>query len=166
VPRELSGNGSPRWKQRAFYDFVTDRSPLPIGVTVVRVAVWDTLVDAGRSKRVEETLLMLIRQSAPISSRGASSVALVAFLEGTSGRLTPLTSRTCRICSKARISAIHSSLTFGRFHTRSESDQSCREASALNYRFSSICASAPATILWAPITATPRDALIRLRSLG
>ena len=81
MPRELSGNGSPRSKQRAFYDFVTDRSPLLIGVTVVRVAVWDTLVDAGRSKTAEEILLTLIRQSAPIASRKASGAALAALVK-------------------------------------------------------------------------------------
>lgn len=55
-PKELSGKGSPRWKQRAFYDFVKDLSPLLIGVTVVRVAVWDTVVDGGRNRTLEEVL--------------------------------------------------------------------------------------------------------------
>jgi hypothetical protein len=66
----------------AFYDFVKDLSPLLIGVTVVRVAVRDPLVDAGRSKTaVEEILLTLIRQSAPIASRESSSAALAALVK-------------------------------------------------------------------------------------
>jgi len=39
--RDLSGHGAPRWKQRAFYDFVKDLSPLLVGVQVVRISVWD-----------------------------------------------------------------------------------------------------------------------------
>jgi hypothetical protein len=48
-PRDLAGNGSPRWKQRAFYDFVKDLSPLVISVPVARISVWDK-VDVGREK--------------------------------------------------------------------------------------------------------------------
>jgi hypothetical protein len=55
-PKDLGGNGSPRWKQRAFYDFVKDLSPLLIGVTVVRVSVWDTVLESGRRRTVEDTL--------------------------------------------------------------------------------------------------------------
>jgi hypothetical protein len=55
-PEDLRGNGSPRWKQRAFYDFVKDLSPLLIGVNVVRIAVWDTVMEGGRSRTVEEVL--------------------------------------------------------------------------------------------------------------
>lgn len=40
----LSGNGSPRWKQRAFYDFVKDLSPLIIGVPVARISIWDEII--------------------------------------------------------------------------------------------------------------------------
>jgi len=71
--KDLSGNGSPRWKQRAFDDFVKDLSPLLIDVTVVRVAVWDTVVDGDRSRTVEEVL------AAP--SGCASSAALAALVK-------------------------------------------------------------------------------------
>jgi len=55
-PKDLGGNGSPRWKQRAFYDFIKDLSPLLIGVPVVGIAVWGTVVEGGRSRTVEEVL--------------------------------------------------------------------------------------------------------------
>lgn len=41
---ELNGRGSPRWKQRAFYDFVKDLSPILIGIKVVRIAIWDKVI--------------------------------------------------------------------------------------------------------------------------
>jgi hypothetical protein len=69
--KDLGGNGAPRWKQRAFYDFVKDLSPLLIGVTGVRVAVWDTVVDGVSSRTVEEIL------EAPSETSGAALAALV-----------------------------------------------------------------------------------------
>jgi hypothetical protein len=70
--KDLRGNGSPRWKQRAFYDFVKDLSPLLIHVPVVRVAVWDTVEDGGRSRTVEEVLV------APFGcANGAALAALI-----------------------------------------------------------------------------------------
>jgi len=79
--RDLNGNGSPRWKQRAFYDFVKDLSRLLIGVKVVRVAVWDVLMIAERAKPVGNILDALIRESAPTACREASSVALAALIK-------------------------------------------------------------------------------------
>jgi len=79
--KNLSGNGPPRWKQRAFYDFVKDLSPLLINVKVARVAVWDTLVVAESTKTVREVLAALIRQSAPTAFREASSAALAALVK-------------------------------------------------------------------------------------
>jgi hypothetical protein len=79
--KDLNGNGSPRWKQRAFYDFVKDLSPLLIGVKVVRVALWDVLMIAERAKPVGEMLDALMRESAPTASREATSVALAALIK-------------------------------------------------------------------------------------
>jgi hypothetical protein len=55
-PRDLNGSGSPRWKQRAFYDFVKDLSPLLIGVKVARIAIWDEVSDGSRMGMVESIL--------------------------------------------------------------------------------------------------------------
>lgn len=55
-PRDLSGQGSPRWRQRAFYDFVKDLSPRLIGVQVVRVSIWDTVPEDGQVRRVLDVL--------------------------------------------------------------------------------------------------------------
>src|SRR3989304_741471 len=40
---DMTGNGAPRWRQRAFYDYVKDLSPLTIGVSVARISIWDTI---------------------------------------------------------------------------------------------------------------------------
>ena len=55
-PKDLSGGGAPRWKQRAFYDSVKDLSPLVIGVPIVRLAVWDLLEDGKQSRTIEAVL--------------------------------------------------------------------------------------------------------------
>jgi hypothetical protein len=54
--KDFSGNGPSRWKQRAYYDFVKDLSPLVIGVKVVRIAVWDTVYESGQARTVAEVL--------------------------------------------------------------------------------------------------------------
>jgi hypothetical protein len=69
--KDLTGNGSPRWKQRAFYDFIKDLSPLLIGVFVVRIAVWDTAVDGGRTRTVEDIL------ATPSQARSLSEYSIV-----------------------------------------------------------------------------------------
>lgn len=53
---DLEGNGSPRWKQRAFYDFVKDMSPLITPHRVARIAVWDVLHYAGMHRTVADVL--------------------------------------------------------------------------------------------------------------
>ena len=55
-PRNLADNGSPRWKQRAFYDFVKDLSPLIIGVPVARISIWDRVHVNGVSVSVARIL--------------------------------------------------------------------------------------------------------------
>ena len=47
-PRVLEGSGSARWRQRAFYDFLKDLTPLVFHVPLVRLAVWDSVVIKGR----------------------------------------------------------------------------------------------------------------------
>ena len=56
VRGDLAGNGAPRWKQRAFHDFVKDLSPLILGFNVVRVAIWDTVSVEGRQTAVGNAL--------------------------------------------------------------------------------------------------------------
>jgi hypothetical protein len=41
---DLSGNGSPRWKQRAVYDLMKDLTQLnPGAAPLARIAIWDPL---------------------------------------------------------------------------------------------------------------------------
>ncbi|MBI4322365.1 MAG: hypothetical protein HY675_28060 [Chloroflexi bacterium] len=47
--RDLNPPGSPRWKQRAFYDFLKDLAPVLMGTSVARIAIWDMVgVDGTR----------------------------------------------------------------------------------------------------------------------
>jgi hypothetical protein len=55
-PKDLNGNGAPRWKQRAFYDFVKDLSPFLIGVSVVRLSIWDELITNNEKVLVKDVL--------------------------------------------------------------------------------------------------------------
>ena len=75
--KDLSGNGAPRWKQRAFYDFVKDFTPLILGVPMVRISIWDLIEIGGqtikvndalyrRERAVAEALQNLIRQRIPL----------------------------------------------------------------------------------------------------
>lgn len=70
-PKVFTGGGPSRWKQRAFYDFVKDLSPLLIDVTLVRISVWDWIEDGGKRRTVEEVL------SRPFPTSGAALAALV-----------------------------------------------------------------------------------------
>ncbi len=72
-PRCLCGNGAPRWKQRAFYDFIKDLSPLLIGVSVVRIAIWDLVADEMGTRAVKDVLI------AP--SKGSSTALAVLIRE-------------------------------------------------------------------------------------
>lgn len=52
----FDGNGSPRWKQRAFYDFIKDLSPLLIGVSLVRISIWDKVNVEGAYALIKDLL--------------------------------------------------------------------------------------------------------------
>ncbi len=53
---DLTGMGAPRWKQRAFYDFVKDITPLLIGIPCVRISIWDTVRTDEGSQQLSEFL--------------------------------------------------------------------------------------------------------------
>lgn len=62
-PKDLSGSGPSRWKQRALYDFVKDLSPLVVGVPVVRISIWDEVRESGQKRTVAEVLSRPNRQA-------------------------------------------------------------------------------------------------------
>ncbi|MFP4698611.1 MAG: hypothetical protein ACLFMO_07880 [Eubacteriales bacterium] len=39
--KDLTGNGSARWRQRAFYDYLKDLTPLILQFPLIRVSIWD-----------------------------------------------------------------------------------------------------------------------------
>ena len=74
--KDLSGNGSPRWKQRAFYDFLKDISIITNRIPLVRISIWDSLIIDGipilvmdvlkkNDHRCVEGLKALIQQRIP-----------------------------------------------------------------------------------------------------
>jgi hypothetical protein len=60
-PGDLSSEGSSRWKQRAFYDYVKDLAPLCGGPVVVRMSVWDSVTSGDESRTVGEALKRIAR---------------------------------------------------------------------------------------------------------
>lgn len=52
----FDGHGSPRWKQRAFYDYVKDLAPLTNGIEVSRIAIWDSVSAGGETALVGRVL--------------------------------------------------------------------------------------------------------------
>lgn len=53
----LSGEGgAARWKQRAYYDFVKDLSPILIRTRVVRLAIWDWIDEKGEKRLLIDAL--------------------------------------------------------------------------------------------------------------
>ncbi len=55
-PKQLAEPGPARWKQRAFYDFLKDLSPLIIGIPVVRISIWDRIEIDGNERSVNWAL--------------------------------------------------------------------------------------------------------------
>lgn len=67
--------GSPRWKQRAYYDFVKDFSVVLCGVQVIRLSIWDTLEDSGKTR----SLLDILKEPT-----GGSPAAIAKLIEARS----------------------------------------------------------------------------------
>ena len=64
-PKVFGICGSPRWKQRAFYDMLRDFAPLVLpDLAVVRIALWDELRICGRTQTIREALQALNDQVA------------------------------------------------------------------------------------------------------
>jgi hypothetical protein len=53
---DLTGRGSPRWRQRAFYDFIKDLAPLCGDIQVARVAIWELIEVDGERKQLGDVL--------------------------------------------------------------------------------------------------------------
>jgi hypothetical protein len=53
---EFSGNGSSRWKQRAFYDFLKDILSLAEETPLIRISVYDTVCVKGKERRIGNLL--------------------------------------------------------------------------------------------------------------
>ncbi len=65
-PGILDGSGSPRWKQRAFYDYLRDITPLVSGVRVARVSIWDDLFVHNKKVKVANILDRINYESANV----------------------------------------------------------------------------------------------------
>lgn len=54
---DLTPPGSPRWKQRAFYDFLKDLSPIICATPLARISIWDDVPANGVNVLVNQALL-------------------------------------------------------------------------------------------------------------
>ena len=53
---DLIGYGSPRWKQRAFYNYLKDISYLATNIPVVRLSIYDSIDYRGRKYALGDLL--------------------------------------------------------------------------------------------------------------
>ena len=63
-PPNLSNGGAPRWKQRAFYDYIKDLSPLIVGTKVARISIWDEIAIDGELVTISDVLDKRIEMAA------------------------------------------------------------------------------------------------------
>lgn len=77
---DLSGPGSSRYKQRAFYDFLRDLSPWIAGTAVARVSTWDGLELTHGPVLVGDVLLSQYGDEAQDALRGLVRKRLVLAL--------------------------------------------------------------------------------------
>ena len=73
---DLTGAGAPRWKQRAFYDFLKDLAPLSIELRVARVSIWERLPGDQARRNIEECL------KRPAVETGGQLAALIRVRAG------------------------------------------------------------------------------------
>lgn len=64
-PGQFAAGGSPRWKQRAFYDYLKDLAPEVVGTPVARIAIWDSVVVGGGQVPIWEALDQGINRAVP-----------------------------------------------------------------------------------------------------
>jgi len=74
---DLSGSGAPRWRQRAFYDYLKDLSPMVIATPMARIAIWDKITDGHNARAVA----VAVRNPSSETAR-----ALAALLRKRAGR--------------------------------------------------------------------------------
>lgn len=65
---DLSGLGAPKWKQRAYYDFVRDVTQLITDYKVIRISIWDKIGDGivddllnGKREDLTKDLIDLVK---------------------------------------------------------------------------------------------------------
>ena len=73
---DLTPPGSPRWKQRAFYDFLKDLSPIICDTWLARISIWDDVPVNGVNVPVNQVLL---------SRSLEATLGLVALIEERAG---------------------------------------------------------------------------------
>jgi len=73
---DLTPPGSPRWKQRAFYDFLKDLSPIMCDIKLARISIWDEVPANGVNVPVNQVLRSRSSEAVP---------GLVALIEKRAG---------------------------------------------------------------------------------
>jgi hypothetical protein len=74
---QLAGDGSPRWKQRAFYDYIKDLAPRTIGVPISRISIYDTVSINGARTTIDGLLTSWASGSRPSDNEVEALVELL-----------------------------------------------------------------------------------------
>jgi hypothetical protein len=77
---DLEGLGSPRWKQRAFYDFIKDLAPFTLELPLSRLAIWDR-IDVGEEVRTVDEVLKQYAVGVLTAERDWAAALLDRILE-------------------------------------------------------------------------------------
>jgi len=73
---DLNPPGAPRWKQRAFYDFLKDVAPILTGTPVARIAIWDEVEAGGAQVQIKDVVDRQLKAALP---------AIIALIERRAG---------------------------------------------------------------------------------
>ena len=70
LPKVLDRGGSPRWKQRAFYDFIKDLTPLLYDIPLIRISIYDKVQVKESKVQVKE----IVELRSPYGTEGLYSL--------------------------------------------------------------------------------------------
>ncbi len=66
APGDLTGNGSPAWKMRAFGDFLQDLTPKLLPIRLIRLSIYDEIMVERKLVRLNEVLTLPTEATAEI----------------------------------------------------------------------------------------------------
>jgi hypothetical protein len=88
APGDFTGGGAPRWKQRAFYDFIKDTAPIVFGFKLSRMPIWEPIT-SDHATYSTGVLLELVAEGA-VGCRDWAEAILAHVRERTFTAAAPL----------------------------------------------------------------------------